>query len=50
MFENNTFRNKATTIRILVNLKYINGKNMAEHTSDFQGLVNQLVVMMPFED
>lgn len=50
MFENNTFRNKATTIMILVNLEYINGKNMAEHTSDFQGLVNQLVVMMPFED
>lgn len=51
MYENNTFRSKATTIGRLVNLKYKDGKSMTEHTSDFQGCVNQLSSMkMPLED
>ena len=51
MYEKNTFRNKATIIRRLVNLKYKDGKSMTKHTSDFQGLVNQLAAMkMPLED
>jgi len=51
MYEKNTSRNKASIIRILVNLKYKDGKSMTEHTSDFQGLVNQLATMkMPLED
>ena len=51
MYEKNTFRNKATLIRRLVNLKYKDGKSMTEHTSDFQGLVNQLTTMkMKLED
>ena len=51
MYEKNTFRNKATIIRRLVNLKYKDGKSMTKHTSDFQGLVNQLAAMkMPLKD
>ena len=29
-------------IRRLVNLKYKDGRNVTEHLSDFQGLINQL--------
>ena len=29
----------------LVNLKYKKGRNITEHTSEFQGLVNQLTTM-----
>jgi len=51
MYEKNTSRNKASIIRRLVNLKYKDGKNMIEHTSEFQGLVNQLAtIKMPLED
>lgn len=51
MYEKSTSRNKASIIRRLVNLKYRDGKSMTEHTSDFQGLVNQLASMkMTLED
>ena len=51
MYERKTAQNKATLIRRLVNLKYKNGHSVAEHTSDFQGLVNQLNAMkMKIED
>ena len=51
MHEKNTSRNKVSIIRRLVNLKYKDGKSMIEHTSEFQGLVNQLATMkMPLED
>ena len=44
MYEKNTFRNKASIIKGLVNLKYKDGKSMTKRTSDFQGLVNQLQI------
>ena len=51
MYEKNTFRNKATLIRRLVNLKYKDGKSMTKPTSDFHGLMNQLTTMkMKLED
>ena len=51
MYERKTAQNKATLIRRLVNLKYKNGHSVEEHTSDFQGLVNQLNAMkMKIED
>ena len=51
MYERKTAQNKVTLIRRLVNLKYKNGHSVAEHTSDFQGLVNQLNAMkMKIED
>ena len=51
MYERKTAQNKATLIRRLVNLKYKNGHSVAEHTSDFQGLVNQLnALKMKIED
>ena len=43
LYEKNTFRNKALFIRRLVSLKYKDGKSITEHTSDFQGLMNQLI-------
>ena len=45
MYERKTAQNKATLIRRLVNLKYKDGRNVTEHLSDFQGLVNQLNTM-----
>lgn len=39
------FWKKVTTIRKLVNLKYMNDKGLTEHTSDFQALMNQLTSM-----
>lgn len=51
MYEKDTIRNKTTTIRTLVNLKYKDGKSMTNHTNDFQGSVNQLAIMkMPLKD
>ncbi|XP_039146802.1 uncharacterized protein LOC120284044 [Dioscorea cayenensis subsp. rotundata] len=38
MYEKNTFRNKATKIRRLVNLKCKDGRSMTKHTSDFSVL------------
>ncbi|KAF7131933.1 hypothetical protein RHSIM_Rhsim09G0133900 [Rhododendron simsii] len=45
MYERKTAQNKASLIRRLVNLKYKDGRNVAEHMSDFQGLINQLSTM-----
>ena len=45
LYMKNTFRNKVLLIRRLVSLKYKDGKSMTEHTSDFQGLLNQLINM-----
>ena len=51
MYKRKIAQNKATLIRRLINLKYKNGHSVAEHTSDFQGLVNQLNAMkMKIED
>ena len=51
MYERKTAQNKPTLIRRLVNLKYKNGHSVAKHTSDFQGLMNQLNAMkMKIED
>ena len=38
-------RNITILIRRLVNLKYIDGSNLVEHISSFQGIVNKLVPM-----
>ena len=45
MYERKTAQNKASVIRRLVNLKYKDGRNVAEHLNDFQGLINQLATM-----
>ncbi|KAF7143342.1 hypothetical protein RHSIM_Rhsim05G0201800 [Rhododendron simsii] len=45
MYERKTAQNKAFLIRRLVNLKYKDGRSVAEHMSDFQGLINQLSTM-----
>lgn len=45
MYERKTAQNKASLIRRLVNLKFKDGRNVAKHLSDFQGLVNQLTTM-----
>ncbi|KAF7121453.1 hypothetical protein RHSIM_Rhsim13G0116100 [Rhododendron simsii] len=45
MYERKTAQNKASLIRRLVNLKYKDGRSVAEHMSDFQGLINQLSTM-----
>lgn len=51
MHEKSTFRNKATSIRRLVNSKYRDDKGMTEHISDFHGLVHQLTsIKIPLED
>ena len=42
MYQAKTARNKALLIRRLVNLKLKSGTSVAEHTSEFQNLVNQL--------
>ena len=42
LYERKTAKNKAFTIRKLVNLKYRDGRSLTEHLSDFQDLVNQL--------
>ncbi|KAF7113203.1 hypothetical protein RHSIM_RhsimUnG0150200 [Rhododendron simsii] len=45
MHERKTTQSKASLIRRLVNLKYKDGRSVAEHMSDFQGLINQLSMM-----
>lgn len=51
MYERKTALNKATLVRRLVRLLYKEGKNMAEHMNEFQGIVNQLTnVSMTIED
>ena len=45
LFTRKTSRNKTTWIRTLVNLKYMDGNNMVEHISSFQGIVTKLVAM-----
>lgn len=43
--EKNTSKNKDVIIKKLVNLKYRERRSMTEHTSEYQGLVNQLTTM-----
>lgn len=45
LYERKTAQNKAFTIRKLVNLKYKEGRSVAEHLSDFQDMVNRLTTM-----
>ena len=45
LYEKKTAQNKAFMIRRLVNLKYKNGNSVAEHLSNFQGLLNVLFAM-----
>ena len=40
-----TTQNKTFAIRKLVNLKYKEGRSVAEHLNDFQDLVNQLTLI-----
>ena len=42
MYQAKTARNKALIMRRLVNLKLSSGTSVAEHTSEFQSLINQL--------
>ncbi|KZV07155.1 hypothetical protein F511_45364 [Dorcoceras hygrometricum] len=51
MYQAKTARNKALLMRRLVNMKLKNGTSVAEHTSEYQSLVNQLSsVEMPLGD
>lgn len=51
MYQAKTARNKALLMRRLVNMKLQSGTSVAEHTSEFQSLVNQLSsVEMPLGD
>ena len=51
MYQAKTYLNKALLMRRLVNLKLQRGTTMAEHTSEFQNLVNQLAsVDLQFEN
>lgn len=51
MYQAKTARNKALLMRRLVNLKLKHGTSVAEHTSEFQSLINQLSsVDMPLGD
>ena len=45
MYQSKTARNKALLMRRLVNLKLKGGISVAEHTSEFQNLVNQLTTV-----
>ena len=45
LYERKTAQNKAFITRKLVNLKLKEGKSIAEHLSEFQDLVNQMVTM-----
>ena len=38
-------QNKTSSIKRLVNLKYKDGRGVAEYMSDFQGLINQLTTI-----
>ncbi|GMP97319.1 hypothetical protein CsSME_00045620 [Camellia sinensis var. sinensis] len=51
MYQLKTTQNKALVMRRLVNLKLKNGMSVAEHTSEFKNLVNQLaIIKMPLDD
>ena len=51
MYQTKTSRNKALLMRRLVNLKLQRETTVAEHTSEFQNLVNQLTsVDLQFDD
>lgn len=43
IYEEKTTLNKATLVRRLFCLQYKEGKNMAEHMNELQGIVNQLI-------
>ena len=45
LYERKTAQNKAFVARKLVNLKLKEGRSVAEHLSEFQDLVNQMVTM-----
>ena len=45
LYERKTTQNKASIARKLVNLKLKEGKSIADHLSEFQDLVNQMVTM-----
>ena len=45
LYERKTAQNKAFVARKFVNLKLKEGKSIAEHLSEFQGLVNQIITM-----
>ena len=45
LYERKITQNKAFIARKLVNLKLKEGKSIAEHLSEFQNLVNQMVTM-----
>ena len=45
LYERKTAQNKAFIARRLVNLELKEGKSIAEHLSEFQDLVNQMVIM-----
>ena len=45
LYERKTAQNKDFIARKLVNLKLKEGKSIAEHLSEFQDLVNQMVIM-----
>ena len=45
LYERKIAQNKAFVARKLVNLKLKEGKSIAEHLSEFQDLVNQMVTM-----
>ena len=46
LYEKKTAQNKAFIARKLVNLKLKEGKSIAEHLSEFQDLVNQMVTKL----
>ena len=46
IYEQPAAQNKANLTKRLVNLKYIEGRSITEHTSEFQGLVDQLTTIM----
>ncbi|GMP36494.1 hypothetical protein CsSME_00008607 [Camellia sinensis var. sinensis] len=51
MYQSKTARNKALIMRRLINLKLKSGVSVAEHTSEFHSLVNQLaLIKMELED
>ena len=45
IYEQLTAHNKANLMKKLINLKYKEGRSTTEHTSEFQGLVDQLTIM-----
>ena len=45
LYERKTDQNKAFIARKLVNLNLKEGKSIAKHLSEFQDLVNQMVIM-----